>query len=91
MSDGIMMNNISMDMESIMDEMTRGLQDKTGDIFDKEFLIEMIIHHKGAVEMAKSVLATSKRPELIQLANDIISTQTKEIEVMQNWQKIWFK
>jgi uncharacterized protein (DUF305 family) len=74
----------------MMQNMTMGLSGKTGDAFDKEFLAEMIIHHEGAVAMAKQVLATSKRPELLQLANDIIAAQTKEIGMMQAWQKKWF-
>lgn len=78
-------------MSNEMDGMMAGLQGKTGDAFDKEFLSEMILHHEGAVEMAKAVLTTSKRPELTKLANDIISAQTKEIEMMQGWQKEWFK
>jgi uncharacterized protein (DUF305 family) len=71
--------------------MMANLKGKTGDEFDKAFLSEMVVHHQGAVEMAKAVLATSKRPELIKLANDIISAQNKEIEMMQGWQKAWFK
>ncbi len=91
MPDGSMMSNVGMDMGSMMDGMMAGLEGKTGDAFDKEFLEEMIIHHQGAVEMAKAVLATSKRPELIQLASDIITAQTKEIGMMQAWEKAWFK
>lgn len=88
---GMMMGNVPMNMESMMSGMMAGLKGKTGDAFDKEFLSGMIIHHQGAVEMAEAVLATSKRPELIKLANDIISAQTKEIGMMQDWQKAWFK
>lgn len=91
MADGTMMGNVPMNMESMMDGMMAGLEGKTGDQFDKEFLSEMTVHHQGAVEMAKAVLATSKRPELIKLANDIISAQNKEIGMMQEWQKSWFK
>jgi uncharacterized protein (DUF305 family) len=91
MPDGTMMGNVGMDMDSMMSGMMMGLKGKTGDAFDKEFLSEMVVHHQGAVEMAKAVLATSKRPELIKLANDIISAQNKEIEMMQGWQKSWFK
>lgn len=93
MPDGSMMGNGSngMNMNDMMKGMMAGLEGKTGDAFDKEFLSEMIIHHQGAVEMAKAVLATSKRPELIQLANDIISAQNKEIGMMKEWQKAWFK
>jgi uncharacterized protein (DUF305 family) len=50
----------------------------------------MIIHHEGAVEMAEILLEKTKRPELIKLANDIISAQNTEIEMMQNWNKEWF-
>ena len=91
MPNGQMMNNVGMDMDDMMEGMMSGLAGKTGDEFDKEFLHEMIIHHQGAVEMAQAVLKTSKRPELLKLANDIISAQTKEIGMMQEWQKAWFK
>lgn len=91
MPNGQMMNNVGMDMDDMMKGMMMNLQGKTGDDFDKAFLAEMIMHHQGAVVMAEMVLKTSKRPELLQLANDIISAQTKEIGMMQDWQKAWFK
>lgn len=81
----------AMDMAHSMQSMVSGLSGKTGDVFDQAFLSEMIVHHQGAVEMAQQVLETSKRPELVQLASDIIAAQTKEIEMMQGWQKAWFK
>lgn len=92
MPDGSMMSNGGgMDMDDMMKGMMAGLEGKTGDAFDKEFLAEMIVHHQGAVEMAKAVLEKSQRPELIKLANDIISAQNKEIGMMQEWQKAWFR
>ena len=91
MPDGSMMSNMGMDMDSMMSGMMAGLEGKTGDEFDKAFLSEMIVHHQGAVEMAKAVLKTSKKPELLKLANDIISAQNKEITMMQGWEKAWFK
>lgn len=90
MPDGTMMGT-SGDMNEMMMNMMSGLAGKTGDDFDKAFLSEMIVHHQGAVDMAREVLAKSKRPELTKLANDIISTQTKEIEMMKGWEKSWFK
>ncbi len=78
------------DMHATMDGMMGSLKGKTGDTFDKAFLSEMIVHHEGAVAMAEQVLATSKRPELLKLANDIISAQNKEIEMMKTWGKTWF-
>ncbi len=89
MPDGKMMDNGS--MSHTMMGMMDGLAGKTGDDFDQAFLSEMIIHHQGAVEMAQAVLKTSKRPELIKLANDIISAQNGEIKMMQDWKSAWFK
>ena len=90
MPDGSWMNNDGT-MASMMHTMNAGLEGKTGDAFDREFLDEMIVHHEGAVDMAKLVLQTSKRPELIKLANDIIAAQTKEIQMMKDWRAAWFK
>lgn len=92
MSNGQMMGDHMMgsSMQSMMDGMMGNLKGKTGDAFDKAFLSEMIMHHEGAVVMAEAVLATSKRPELLDLAKDIISAQTTEIKMMKDWQKAWF-
>ena len=89
MPDGTVMSNNG-DMSSMMHDMNAALVGKTGDAFDQEFLTQMVVHHEGAVDMAKKVLEVSKRPELIKLANDIISAQTKEIEMMNTWNKTWF-
>ncbi len=94
MPDGTMMHNKSPmggDMASMMHDMNASLEGKTGDAFDKEFLVQMIVHHEGAVVMAQKVLEVSKRPELIKLANEIISAQNKEIEMMNMWNAQWFK
>jgi uncharacterized protein (DUF305 family) len=80
-----------MSIEGMMAGMMAGLEGKTGLAFDQAFLAEMIIHHQGAVDMAKQVLATSKRPELIKLANEIIAAQTTEIDMMKKWQTEWVK
>ena len=92
MPNGSMMGGShQMDMGSMMDGMMAGLNGKTGEEFEKAFLAEMIIHHEGAVVMAEAVLKNSKRPELIKLANDIITAQKGEITMMKQWQKSWFK
>jgi len=84
MPDGTEMAN-SGDMSSMMGDMMKGLEGKTGDDFDRAFLSEMIVHHQGAVDMAQAVLKNSKRPELLNLAREIITAQTKEIEMMKLW------
>lgn len=78
-------------MHTTMNGMMSGLSEKTGDEFDRAFLAEMIVHHEGAVAMANQVLATSKRPELLKLAHDIITAQTSEIKMMRDWQTLWFE
>ncbi len=67
-----------------------GHSNKSGVAFEQAFLDEMIIHHEGAVLMAQMVLQKTQRPELVQLANDIITAQTREITMMREWKKEWF-
>jgi uncharacterized protein (DUF305 family) len=80
----------SMSMQDEMASMNAGLQGKTGNAFDQEFLSEMTVHHQGAVEMAQLALQNAKHPEIKQLAQGIISAQDKEITEMQAWQKAWY-
>lgn len=77
-------------MRGEMGSMMAGLQGKTGDIFDQEFLSEMILHHQGAVAMAQSALANAKHQEIKTMAQNIITAQNAEIKQMQDWQKAWY-
>ncbi len=77
-------------MHGAVGGMMMGLEGKTGDALDRAFLDEMIVHHQGALEMARILLRETKRPELIKLGNDIITAQTGEIEMMQEWRTTWF-
>ena len=49
------------------------------------YLRGMIMHHMGAIQMAAKVKSITKRPEVIQFANQIIEAQNKEIVQMRNW------
>lgn len=80
----------SLTMSKMMTDMNNELQGKQGDDFDKAFIDGMIVHHKGAIGMAKLALQNAKRPEIKALANDIISTQTSEISKMEDWKKSWY-
>ncbi|MEC4812863.1 MAG: DUF305 domain-containing protein [Scytonema sp. PMC 1069.18] len=59
--------------------------------FDLRFMDAMIVHHEGAVVMAKDALTKSQRPEIKQLANEIIASQQKEIDQMKQWKQVWYK
>lgn len=93
MPDGSMMSNGGMqmnngDMGSMMMDMTAGMKGKTGTTLEKVFLEEMIVHHQGAVDMAKLLLQDKTiKPELRDFANKIISAQNPEIEQMKSWLK----
>jgi len=49
----------------------------------------MIDHHQSAVNMAQLSAKNAKHREIKQLSNDIIAAQEKEINQMQQWQKVW--
>lgn len=84
-------NNDMMGMHDSMAGMMQGLENKTGDEFDKAFISEMTLHHQGAIDMANTALKNAKHQEIKDLANAIISAQTQEINQMKEWQKAWFK
>jgi uncharacterized protein (DUF305 family) len=52
---------------------------------EHDFVTMMIPHHQGAIDMAKAVLLYSKDPQLINLAQGIITEQQNEILLMQAW------
>ena len=58
--------------------------------FDEAFIKEMIPHHQMAVMMAQMLLASTNRPEMKKLAQDIITAQTKEIKEMRQWYSDWY-
>jgi uncharacterized protein (DUF305 family) len=66
------------------------LESKTDDDFDKIFLKEMILHREAGIQMAELALQNAKHMQLKQLAQDIISNHTHEIEHMYDWQKSWY-
>ena len=57
----------------------------TGDA-DKDFVMMMLPHHQGAIDMAKVELEYGKDPMLKKMAGEIIAAQQKEIEAMKAWQ-----
>lgn len=59
--------------------------------FDRAFIEAMIPHHQMAIMMAEMLESGTSRPEMLQLAKNIIESQSKEIEEMQGWYQEWYK
>jgi uncharacterized protein (DUF305 family) len=52
---------------------------------DRDFMLGMIPHHEGAVEMAKIQLRHGADPDMRKLARDVVRTQSEEIASMLEW------
>lgn len=58
--------------------------------FDSAFIDELIPHHQEAIEMAREEIAGGSDEELKELAGNIVETQSKEIEDMNDWREEWY-
>lgn len=57
----------------------------TGDV-DYDFVVGMIPHHQGAVDMSEILLESGQADsELAELAKEIITAQTDEMAFMESW------
>ena len=52
---------------------------------DIDFVRLMLPHHQTAIDMAKTQLLYGKDPQMRRLAQEIITDQQLEIELMQRW------
>lgn len=74
----------------MMEDMTNLKALEDAEIFDKEFIEQMIPHHQMAIMMASMLLNRTDRTEMKQLAQDILNTQTEEINQMSIWYSEWY-
>jgi uncharacterized protein (DUF305 family) len=71
-----------------MDKMHTAMKavERSGDS-DVDFVRLMLPHHQAAIDMAKTELLYGKDPQMRRLAQEIITDQQSEIELMQHWLK----
>ena len=69
----------------ILDEMIQGMTEvELTDSISHNFIVQMIPHHRAAIEMSKNILNYTSFLPLKQIAAQIITEQTKSIENMKN-------
>jgi len=90
MYDAAMGHSMAMTADMQAGMMMSGDLGAADDEFDLRFINGMIPHHEGALDMAQDALEKSSRPEVQQLAQDILSTQQVEIDQMEQWRKDWY-
>lgn len=64
-------------------EQINQLRDLQGTEADGLFLQLMILHHRGGLQMAESALDHARTPQVLVLAQSVITAQASEIELMQ--------
>ena len=67
--------------------MAMGAVERSGNS-DVDFVKLMLPHHQAAIDMAKTQLLYGKDPQMRRLAQEIITDQQLEIELMQRWLKL---
>lgn len=84
---------MNMEMPGMMDSMKgmdmKAMNSASGNSFDLMFLDMMTPHHAGATAMAREALTRAERPEIKNLARQIIAAQEKEIAQMNQWKTAW--
>lgn len=60
------------------------------DPFDEAFIELMVPHHRMGIMMAQMAGGATRRPEIRELTDSIIRSQTAEIELMVGWYRDWY-
>ena len=85
---GIKPRSLGMSMTEMGMESMASLE--KADPFDKAFIEMMIVHHKGAVDMAEVELRGGGDEQTLRIADAIGSAQQGEIEDMEGWYQEWY-
>ena len=58
--------------------------------YDLQFIDTMVMHHQGAVDMARPALEKAQHNELKEMARNIIRDQEREIAELRRYREQWF-
>jgi len=76
------------ELNSSMDKMHMAMMSiKPSGASDVDFVRLMLPHHQAAIDMAKTQLLFGKDAQMLRLAQEIITDQQSEIDLMQLWLK----
>jgi uncharacterized protein (DUF305 family) len=65
-------------------DVASGMLMQDGKYSDERFIDAMVPHHQGAVEMARVALKNAEHDEIVQLSENVISSQQAEIEELKS-------
>ena len=84
-------NNTGMMRVMGMGNFNRQVPMQNSNVIDAHFIEQMIPHHEDAITMSKLALTKAQKPEVKELAQSIIDSQSKEIDQMKQWYKDWYE
>ena len=79
--------NATSEFKAAMDKMHKTMSQPMMGMADHDFAMMMVPHHQGAIDMAKVELKYGTDPKLRKMAENIVSSQQKEIQELQAWLK----
>lgn len=60
------------------------------ELSERAFIDEMIVHHQGAIAMAKAQLQAGEDADLRKISTAIVAAQQREIEQLEAWRDQWY-
>jgi uncharacterized protein (DUF305 family) len=79
------------EMTRPMERDMEALAELDGEEFEIEFMQMMIKHHKQAVRAGRQCVRRADHEDLITLCQDIVESQSAEIEQMESWLCEWYE
>ncbi len=61
-----------------------------GESLERDFLLQMIPHHVEAIESSLFISGKTKDRDVKKLADDIVTAQNVEVDLMKTWLKTWY-